>query len=209
LKTAGLLFAMPVSTLQERREARRASLNNRVQKCAEIATGEKSKSIIWCNLNDEQDALAEALGDECVSIQGSTPEEERIQMERKWREGDIPHLVTKGSIFGFGLNWQHCNRVIYCGITDSYEELYQTVRRCWRFGQKKPVTAHVVISNLESAVLSNIKRKQADADRMANEMVKHMAEISSAEIKGMKRDTLSYKPTVEMQIPAWLESEAA
>jgi hypothetical protein len=209
LQTAGLLFSMPASTLQERRAARTSSLSNRVDKCAQIALGEDRQSIIWCNLNSEQDSLAQALGDRCVSIQGSTPDDERLNLMNRWLRGEAPHLVSKGQIFGFGLNFQHCDKVIYCGITDSYEEMYQTVRRCWRFGQKNPVTAHVIISDLESNVLANIKRKQADADKLAIEMTKEMANFSLTEIRGIKRADSTYNPMMKMEIPQWLESEAA
>lgn len=207
-QSAGFLFPMPASSMAERRDARRGSISERCALTAEIA-GQHSKAIIWCNLNSEQDAVAKILGNSCVSIQGSTPHEDRVGMEKSWRLGNIPFLVSKDSIFGWGSNWQHCDTVIYCGLSDSWESFYQTVRRCWRFGQKKPVTAHIVISNLEGAVLANIKRKQADADRMAAEMVKHMSVISSAEIRGIKKTETSYKPNMKMIIPEWLESEAA
>jgi superfamily II DNA or RNA helicase len=206
LSTAGLLFTLPTTTLQERRLARKASLGNRIKKTASVALSEDRQSLIWCDLNSEQDGIAKALGDRCVSIQGSTPEDKRAELLNRWLNGEVPHMVSKSSIFGFGLNFQHCNKVIYCGISDSYEDLYQSVRRCWRFGQKNPVDAHIVISDLDGAVLSNIKRKQADADRMAAEMVKHMAEISSTQIKGVQRDLLTYNPTLEMEIPEWLQA---
>ena len=90
------------------------------------------------------------------------------------------------------------------GISDSYERFYQVLRRFWRFGQTREVKAHIIVSSLEGAVLSNIKRKERDATRMADEMVKHMADISSVEIRGVTRDTIKYQPTNEMTLPIWL-----
>lgn len=202
----GLLFSMPASSLAERRAARRESLSERVDKTVEIATASGRKTLIWCNLNDEQDAIEEALAGAVVSIRGATPPEERVELEAQWRKGSIPFLVTKPAIFGWGMNWQHCAKEIFCGITDSYEEIYQAVRRCWRFGQEHPVDVHFILSSVEQAVLVNIKRKQAEADRMAKEMIKHMADISAQQIKGLSHAGVSYKPTIKMEVPSWLKA---
>lgn len=184
IKDTGFLIPMEARTLSERRTARRSSISARCETVAKLASAATGKVCIWCNLNDEQDEVAELLGDSCVSIQGSTPDDKRLELEKQWRLGSVPDFVSKGAIFGWGMNWQHCDTVIYCGLSDSFEEFYQTVRRCWRFGQEKPVTAHIVISNMEGAVLANIKRKQADSDRMAMEMVKHMSELNRENIQG-------------------------
>lgn len=208
VKHVGMLFPMPASSLDERRTARRGSIDDRCEKVAEIARATKGKVVIWCGLNNEQDTVAKLLGDMCVSIQGSTKPEDRITLEREWREGEKQSLISKADLFGWGMNWQHCGTVIYCGLSDSYESFYQTVRRCWRFGQKHPVKVHIVVSNLEGAVVANIKRKQADADVMAEEMVQHMSKISSLEIKGVSRNQLKYKPEKQMEIPQWLKSAA-
>lgn len=200
----GFLFPLPVSSLQERREARRGSIDQRCEKAAQLAQNASGKAVIWCSLNDEQDQVAKLLKSDCVSIQGSTDDDERIELEAEWREGSKKVMVTKDGIFGWGMNWQHCDTVIYCGLSDSYEAFYQTLRRCWRFGQEKPVTAHIVISNRETAVLENIKRKQADADRMSAAMIKHMASISAGEIKQTTRTMMKYRPTQTMRMPAWI-----
>jgi hypothetical protein len=162
------------------------------------------KWLIWCELNKEQEMLKRVFGKLCVSIQGSTPDEERIEMEEEWRLGSIPILISKPSIFGFGMNWQHCHNVVFIGLSDSYETFYQAIRRCWRFGQTSTVSVHLIISNLEGAVLKNIKRKEADAMRMADEMLKNMASISSKEIKGLVRETETYNPQMKMELPKFL-----
>lgn len=107
-------------------------------------------------------------------------------------------------MMGYGLNLQQCFNVVFVGLSDSYEQFYQAVRRCWRFGQKRPVEAHLVISSLEGAVLANLKRKEADAARMAEQMVKHMAEISSQNIRGMVRNQTQYEPKQILKLPEWI-----
>jgi hypothetical protein len=162
------------------------------------------KWLVWCQLNSEQDLLEKLFGKLCVSIRGTTPDEDRIVMEREWREGPIPVLISKPSIFGFGMNWQHCHNVVFLGISDSYEDFYQSIRRVWRFGQTEEVNAHIIISSLEGAVLANIKRKETDARRLADEMIKNMSDISAKNIRGSVRETEEYKPTVRMQLPEFL-----
>lgn len=118
-------------------------------------------------------------------------------------------LVSKPSLAGFGMNWQHCPNVGYVGLSHSWEQFYQSIRRCWRFGQERPVNVHVVTTNLEMAVLENVKRKEADAERMAAEMVAHMRETNIADVRGARRDSTEYMPLVKMRLPEWLRTEVA
>jgi hypothetical protein len=205
---AGMLFAVEAQTLDERRQARKASTDDRVAKCAEMANASDEPWLIWCNLNAEGDALAKAIPD-AVQVAGADSHEDKIDRALGFASGKYRVLVSKSSIFGFGMNWQHCPNVAFCGLSDSWEQYYQAVRRVWRFGQKRPVQCHVVTSELEGAVVSNIKRKEADATAMAREMVSNMAEISSADIRGTERTVSAYVPTVKMTIPGWLKSEGA
>jgi hypothetical protein len=199
-KMDGFLFAMPASSLQERRDARRASLSERVEKAAELA--DDQQWVFWCNLNDESDALTRVLG--AQEIRGDTSEEERERIILGFLDGSIKRVVTKGAIWGFGMNLQCCHNTALVGLSDSYEMFYQIVRRFWRFGQTKPVNAHIIISDIEGAVLANIKRKEEDANRMADEMIKHMATISTQAIKSQVRETIAYNPTQKMQLPKWI-----
>ena len=141
-----------------------------------------------------------------VEIRGSTTEEEREEIALGFIDGSIKRVVTKPSLWGFGLNLQCCQNTALVGLSDSYEQFYQLIRRFWRFGQKKEVNAHIIISSLEGAVLQNIKRKEKDAKQLADSMIKHMADISSLEIKGQQRETITYNPQQEMIIPSWLFS---
>ena len=198
----GFLLALPASTLDERRNARRASLTDRVSAAADIASGSDEQWVFWADLNAESEAIADAAG--AVEIAGSTSEDERERITLGFLDGSIRSVVTKPSIWGFGMNLQCCHNTALVGISDSYERFYQVLRRFWRFGQTREVKAHIIVSSLEGAVLSNIKRKERDATRMADEMVKHMADISSVEIRGVTRDTIKYQPTNEMTLPIWL-----
>lgn len=199
----GYLFALPASTLDERRKARRASLHDRVNKCAEIITAQPDDQwVAWGDLNDECTDLAKLIDAE--EIAGKTSEEERERITAGFLDGTIKRVVTKPSIWGFGLNLQCCHNTALIGMSDSYERYYQLIRRFWRFGQKLPVNVHIAISRLEGAVLENVKRKEVDAQRMADEMVQYMADLSKSEIKNCARETESYQPTVNIDIPNWL-----
>jgi len=130
--------------------------------------------LVWCGLNAEQDAVAKALGSECVSIDGRTPLEQKITLEREWREGRVRVLISKPDVFMFGMNWQHCARMVFVGLSDSYESYYQCIRRCWRYGQTQDVEAHIVLSELEGRIADNVHRKERQAADMISELVREM-----------------------------------
>ena len=181
--TSEFLFALEASTLRERLTARKDSVKERAAKCAELINGSDDKWIIWCNLNSEQDAIKSRLTASCVSIAGSTPEKKRLELTQSWMDGPVKVMVSKPSIFGFGMNFQHCANMAFLGLSDSYEQFYQAVRRCWRFGQLNPVNCYVVTAHTEGAVVANINRKDKDATNMAENMVHHMHKINEKNIK--------------------------
>lgn len=202
-KMDGYLFGMPASSLKERRDARRESKSERIQKAVEIADG--SQWVYWCNLNVESEEIAKEL--DAIEVRGSTSEEEREEIAMGFIDGTVKRVVTKPDLWGYGLNLQCCQNTALVGLSDSYEDFYQLIRRFWRFGQKKEVNAHVIISSIEGAVLSNIKRKEADAKRLADEMIKNMSDISNAEIKGMVKETITYNPQQTMEINPFIFSK--
>lgn len=161
--------------------------------------------IIWCGLNAEQDKLEDLFGDKAVSIRGTTPPKKKIEYERMWREGEVPVLITKPECCAFGLNWQHCSKMIFTGLSDSYEQYYQALRRCWRFGQENDVDVYIVISAKEGCVKENIERKEADFLKMQQEMIKLTKEITKKELRKTCRISTPYNPTVEMELPHWAE----
>jgi len=201
-KMDGYLFALPANSLAERRDARRATLKERVTLACDLVSSDKEQWVLWCNLNAESEAIASKLG--IPEIRGSTSEEERENIALGFLDGSIRAVVTKPEIWGFGMNLQCCHNTALVGLSDSYEQFYQVIRRFWRFGQTEQVNAHIVISDLEGAVLKNIKRKEADAARMAEEMVRNMSLITSAEIKGTRITETKYNPTTKMTIPNFL-----
>lgn len=159
---SGMLFAVEAQTLSERRAARRESISDRVADCASIVNADRQPWVVWCDLNAEGDALRAAIPD-AVEIRGADDADEKERRLADFAAGRIRVLVTKPSIAGFGLNWQHCARMAFVGVTDSFESYYQAVRRCWRFGQKRDVHVHVFASSAEGAIVANLKRKERDA----------------------------------------------
>lgn len=184
------LFPEIAQTMTEQRNARKESLEDRVQKAAEIANNTNEPVLVWCNLNRESEALADAIPD-AVEIQGSHSDTHKEESMLGFSNGDIRVLVTKPSIAGFGMNWQHCNKMIFVGLSNSYEQYYQAVRRCWRFGQTKDVDVKVITSIREGKVVENIKRKDKDAEKM-NKMVKKYMPKVIKENKGLSVERAEY-----------------
>ena len=197
------LFAMEAQTLMERRDARRASLVERVRACAQIVNADRQPWVVWCDLNAEGDALTAAI-DGAVQIAGADDADVKEQRLHDFAHGKIRVLVSKPSICGFGLNWQHCARMAFVGVTDSFEAYYQAVRRCWRFGQQRPVDVHVFASSAEGAVVANLRRKEADAKAMAESMASETLEAIRESVLGSTRETNHYNVTQKMQLPAFL-----
>lgn len=198
------LFAMEAQTLSERRDARRASLVERVRECARIVNADVQPWVVWCDLNAEGDALTAAI-DGAVQISGADDADTKERRLRDFASGKIRVLVSKPSICGFGLNWHHASRMAFVGVTDSFEAYYQAVRREYRFGQTKPVHVHVFASNLEGAVVANLKRKERDAQAMAESMAAETIQAVKSEIFGFTKDTNIYLPKSAIAIPAFLE----
>lgn len=165
------LFASDSLTLEERRAARRGSLLPRVQQCAALVALEQAEPwIVWCDLNAESQALAKAIPG-AVEVTGSDDPDVKVERLTAFAEGRIRVLVTKPSIAGWGMNWQHCARVAFVGLSDSWEQYYQSIRRVWRFGQVRPVECYIIASETEGAVVRNIERKEAAAAELMQGLV--------------------------------------
>jgi superfamily II DNA or RNA helicase len=200
---AGFLFAMPAETLAERQAARRDTIKERVAKAAEIAPPAGQSALWWCSLNAESEALAKAIPG-AVELRGSDSEDEKERKILGFCDGSITRMVTKSSMMGFGVNAQVCHWTCFVGLNDSWEQYYQAVRRFWRFGQGHPVDVHMIAAETEGNVIQNLRRKEADADRMMAAMVRHTSDISSLAVRGQVRDTPNYNPQKQMELPAWL-----
>lgn len=197
------LFVDRAETLSERREARKESMDDRVQEAREITDETDEQYIVWCDYNAESAALKEAINDS-VEVVGADSPEYKAEKAIDFSNGNIRVLVSKPSIYGFGMNWQNCHNVVFCGLSDSYEQFYQAVRRCWRYGQEKTVKVHVIVSEKELNVLDNIKKKQRQMDEMQEKMVKLMRDVTMSEIKHTVRITETYEPNREMELPEWI-----
>lgn len=198
----GMLFPVQAATLAERISARRDTVTQRVAQAASITPTDRP-FVWWCNLNSESEALAKAIPG-AVEVRGSDSEDAKERKLIDFSEGRIRVIVTKASICGWGMNWQHCSDTGFVGLNDSFEQVYQAIRRFWRFGQTRPVNAHFICAETEGAVIANLRRKEADADRMAASMVMHMADLTAKTIRGSARDIPSYNPTQSIIIPNWI-----
>lgn len=190
-------------TLNERREARKESIDDRVEMARQIADS-VDKCLIWCDFNIESDMLKKAINDS-VEVKGADKPQHKEWAMIGFTNGIVNKLVSKPSICGFGMNWQQCNNIIFCGLSDSYERFYQAIRRCYRFGQTKPVNVYVIISEREQTVLDNIKRKEEIAQRMSAEMVKLTADILKSEIFNTTRITTEYEADRIIKVPEWVK----
>jgi len=201
--SADYLFPVEAQSLQERNGARRDSLAARVKLAAELINGSSEAWIAWTNLNDESKSLAKAIPD-AVEVTGADSNEHKEQSALRFVDGKIRALVSKSSIYGFGMNMQHCHNAAFVGLSDSWESVYQATRRIWRFGQTQPVNIHFITGELEGAVVRNIERKEKQSREMAEAMLGHMREINAAEIHGTIRETENYIATERVRTPSWL-----
>jgi len=202
--TCGYLFAVEAQTLQERQAARRDSIAERVAECARLVNSTDRPFLVWCNLNAESDALAKAIPD-AVEVKGSDSDDHKESAIVGFIDGRHRVMISKPKISGLGLNLQRCSDMAFVGLSDSYEQLYQAIRRCWRFGQKREVNVHVITASTEGAVVSNIKRKEREADDTYNRLIEHMKDLNAAALHGGQvRNKTAYEPKLSVSIPVWL-----
>jgi hypothetical protein len=168
------LFAASIGGVGGRARVRKSSLDARVIRTAQLVNAEPAEPwLLWCGLNDEAVKLAAAIPG-AVNVHGALTPEEKAEALLAFADGTIRVLITKTSIAGSGMNFQHCARMAFVGLSDSWEAYYQAIRRCWRYGQKRPVQVHIVISELEQSIASNVARKERDATRTTAELVAAM-----------------------------------
>jgi hypothetical protein len=189
----GYLFDLPATGIQEEREEQRRTITERCEKVEELLR-DADHAVAWCQLNAEGDLLTKLIRG-AVQIKGGDSPESKEDSLLAFSRGDIRVLVTKPSIGGWGLNWQHCNRMTFFP-SHSYEQYYQAVRRSWRFGQKRPVLVDIVTTEGGVNALKNLERKASQADKMFEALVAHMNEALSIQ------RTDSYDREVE--VPNWL-----
>jgi hypothetical protein len=190
----GMLFVMPAATLADQRAEKRRTVEERCARVADIHNEHGEPAIAWCQLNEESAQLADMI-DGSVEVSGKDSDDAKEEKLLAFLRGDARVLVTKPSIGAWGLNFQHCRRVSYFP-SHSYEQYYQAIRRCWRFGQRRDVIVDVVMTEGERRIMDNMERKSAQAMRMFESLVAAMN--SAASIKIVDR----HKNNTE--IPSWL-----
>ena len=170
---------------------------------ADIANSIDGPVLVWCHLNDESEMLANMI-DGAMEVRGSDKPEIKSDRMLAFSTGDLRCLVTKPKIAGFGMNWQHCNNMVFVGLSDSWEQYYQAIRRCWRFGQEKEVNVHIVSADTEGAVVLNIQRKESQNREMRHRMLELMRDKVMTSLKGAIVEKTEYLPEQEIKIPSFL-----
>jgi hypothetical protein len=194
----GMLFRIPDGSATTIHREKRLTMDDRVARAAELANSTADPVIVWCETNDESSALAASIPD-AIEVYGSMSLDEKVAALDAFTFGDRRVIVSKPKLAGLGLNWQHANTVIFASVSHSYEQHYQAVRRAWRFGQAKPVTCHVIISDTETSIWNNVQRKAADHARMKRAMAEAM---NGYQQQAMKR---AYTRTAKVSLPAFLQ----
>lgn len=186
------LFTDIAQTLNERRSAKKQTLSLRVSEVSELVNGSKDPWIVWCHTNDESALLAASINDS-VEVKGADSIDHKEKSIERFLNGEVRVLVTKPSIAGMGLNLQHCAHMAFVGLDDSFEQMYQAIRRCWRFGQNREVECHLVTSESLGAIKANVERKEAQMEEMQASMVDHMKTMMQKTIRGTTMEKSQYK----------------
>lgn len=174
VEAEGQLFATDLGGVGGRAHVRKQTLEDRCKAAADlVAESQDEPWILWAGLNDEAKMLADLIPG-AVNVHGSLSPEEKADYLMGFADGDFKVLITKPGIASQGLNYQHCNRMAFVGLSDSYEQYYQAIRRCYRYGQKRVVHAHIIVSELESQIVTNIKRKERQASGLTKALVDEM-----------------------------------
>lgn len=190
----GMLFALPAIGLDEQREERRRTVQERCEKVAELVKHTGQPALVWCDLNDEGDTLERLIPD-AVQVSGSDSDEAKEERLLAFADGKARVLITKKKLGAWGLNFQHCAHIVDFP-SHSFEQRYQGVRRCWRFGQKRTVRVDTVTTEGQRGIVKNLQRKAQQADEMFDRMVAHMNDA-----QGIERVNHYTKP---MEAPSWL-----
>lgn len=190
----GMLFALPAVGLKEQRDERRRTVQERCEQVAGLVNGTGQPALVWCHLNEEGDTLERLIPD-AVQVSGKDSDEAKEERMIAFAEGKSRVLITKPKIGAWGLNFQHCNHITFFP-SHSFEQYYQGVRRCWRFGQKRPVNVDIITTEGERGVLQNLQRKAAQADNMFSALVR---EMNNANAIGRAAGF-----TKKQEVPAWL-----
>jgi hypothetical protein len=190
----GKLFKVPAMNLREQREESKMTIRERCEKAAALVAETGQPAVIWCHRNDEGNLL-EALIPDAVQVAGSDKDAVKEERFLAFSDGEARVIITKPKIGAWGLNWQHCDHIVYFP-SHSFESYYQAVRRCWRFGQQNPVTVDIVLTEGERRIMENLKRKEVAAAEMFKHLVaemNHAIAVDNSKVFDKKQE-----------IPTWL-----
>jgi len=198
------LLRMPETSATSIHREKRMTVDARADRIAAMVAAERDEPwIVWCDTDYEADALTNRIPD-AMEVRGSMRADVKEERLVAFSLGKARVIVTKPSIAGYGLNWQHCARQAFVGLSFSYESFYQAIRRSWRFGQTRPVHVHVAMGDTEKAIWDVVSRKSGDHDRMKNEMRGAMSRAVN-----VHQPRKPYTPTKNVIIPSWIEGSAA
>jgi len=201
------LFVEVAQGLQERNKARKESVIDRVKIAVDAVSSMGDEPVVvWCNLNEESQMLSDSIPD-LVEVAGADTPAHKEKAAIDFVDGNVQGIISKPSIYGFGLNWQHCNQMVFVGLSDSWEKYYQAIRRCYRFGQKRTVHVHIISADTEGGVVANIKRKEKQNRELSEQMVSLMREFMEKEIRGSRIEKTEYNPSNTIQFPSFLRAK--
>jgi hypothetical protein len=193
------LFRMPDTSATSIHREKRMTTDARADVIADLVAKEPNEAwVVWCDTDYEADALADRIPG-AVEVRGSMSPEVKEANLTMFSTGQVRVIITKPSIAGFGLNWQHSARMAFVGLSFSYESFYQAVRRCWRFGQSRPVSVHVACADTEESIWQIVSRKAGDHDAMKLEMTAAMARASHS-----VPEQAPYQPAKPLALPQWI-----
>ncbi len=200
----GQLFFTELHGVTERASVRKATVQDRVDALVTLVESEPDESwLIWCGLNDEGRMAGKRLPG-AVVVEGSDSAEVKTQALLDFAEGRTRVLITKVTIAGFGMNFQRCARMAFLGLGDSFEQYYQALRRCWRFGQTREVHAFIVLTELEEAIYKNVLRKEAQAAELSDGLISNVIEYERGELFAGTSAGDDYEPRAQVEVPSWL-----
>jgi hypothetical protein len=202
--TDGFLFNVAGISATSIHDEKRQTNESRCKKAAELLKNIDGPAIIWCDTNYEADELKRVIP-EAIEVRGTLKDSEKERLLFGFSNGDYRVLISKGSIAGVGMNWQHCNNMIFAGLGFSFEVFYQSIRRCWRFGQTNAVNVHVILAESESAINSVVARKEADFDAMRCGMSEAMRDATLDQF-GLREGKTFYKPAKKMLAPSFIHN---
>lgn len=203
----GKLFADRLEGVTERAIVRKGTVRERVEAVRALVEAEPEEPwLCWYGLLQEGHSLKRDLGEQAVLVEGKLPLAEKEARIAAFLSGEARVMISHPGVAGFGLNLQHCARMAFIGLGDSWEMYYQCLRRCWRFGQQRQVITHIVLTEPEQIIYDNILKKERQALEMGRELLRHVREYERAELASV-RQKASYQPAAEMQLPGWLNGD--